>query len=218
MEIWSVDLERPAIPLAELERVLSDEERERARRFLDPVNGERYRAAHGALRLILARYADTPAEQLELRPREGGKPELAGGGPHFSLSHSGELALVAVCAACPVGVDVERVSDDRDVERVARRAFGPRERAPLEAASGAARRELFFRLWTCKEACLKVGGRGISGLEDIEVTLGPDDSLSARDSAGELAVAPLEPADGYAGAVAVRAADLAVAVRAFTGD
>ncbi|MER7848012.1 4'-phosphopantetheinyl transferase superfamily protein [Kitasatospora sp. NPDC096077] len=81
-------------------------------------------------------------------------------GLHFNLSHSGELALLAV-APRPVGVDVELVRSGRDVDRLSRRFFPAPERE-LVARGG---RPAFARLWTRKEACVKaVGGRLAEGL------------------------------------------------------
>lgn len=85
---------------------------------------------------------------------EHGKPRLEQG-PHFSLSHGGQLAVLAVSDA-PVGVDVER---PRPVaESVARRYFLPEEQTWMAADPA----ERFFRLWTRKEAVLKCCGRGLS--------------------------------------------------------
>lgn len=83
-----------------------------------------------------------------------GKPFLPGG-PHFSLSHSGRLAVLAVSEAA-VGVDVEK---PRPVsESVARRYFQPEEQSWMAENPT----DRFFRLWTRKEAVLKCCGRGLS--------------------------------------------------------
>jgi 4'-phosphopantetheinyl transferase len=216
VDVWSVDLAQPPAVVAELDRHLSEDERDRARASLDPSRGERYTVAHGALREVLASYAAVPPDRLELGASPSGKPLVAGGdGPHFSLSHSAELALVAVSPDRPVGVDLEWISDERDVDGVARRAFGPAELAQLAGAHGRARYELFFRVWTCKEACLKEGGRGIAGLTEIEVAVGRGGALSARDGDGAFAVAALEPAPGYAGAVAARGGEIGLELKRF---
>ncbi len=86
---------------------------------------------------------------------EHGKPYLPGG-PPFSLSHGGNLAVLAVADA-PVGVDVE--PEDRPwPAAVARRVLSAGERDWL-AAEGGGR---FLFLWTRKEAALKCAGLGFA--------------------------------------------------------
>ena len=202
-------LEQPAAVVAALGRLLGAEERSRADAFLRARDRDRYTVAHGALRDVLARYVPTSPHELEYGTASSGKPVLRCEGPHFSLSHSGDLALAAVSHERPIGVDLERVRHERDHEGVARRFFTPAEVALLAGTEEDARGELFFRLWTCKEACLKEDGRGIAGLAAVETTLAADGAVGARDSRGPWAVSELRPAPGYAGAVAARGPGLA---------
>lgn len=83
-----------------------------------------------------------------------GKPvvEDAGPGLDFSLSHAGELAVVAVSDRS-VGLDVE---DATAGERPLDAALTERERAACPDYAG------FARLWTRKEAVLKAVGKGLA--------------------------------------------------------
>ena len=85
---------------------------------------------------------------------EHGKPYLPHG-PHFSLSHAGELAVLAVSDA-PVGVDVEKPRPVTNA--VARRVLQEEERQWM----GHDPQYRFFWLWTRKEAVIKCCGRGLS--------------------------------------------------------
>ena len=86
------------------------------------------------------------------------KPRLAHeGGVHFNLSHSGTCCACAVSDAA-VGIDVE-VRQRMD-EGVARICFQGRERAWLLAQEDPG--WAFTRLWTRKEAYLKLLGTGLS--------------------------------------------------------
>ena len=94
--------------------------------------------------LLIARFF--PGKEPLIAP--GGKPYIPGG-PEFSLSHSGTLAVIAL-ADVPVGADAEK---DRPVgEAVRLRALTDAERAD-------SRDFLFF--WTRKEAALKCLGTGV---------------------------------------------------------
>ena len=73
----------------------------------------------------------------------------------FSVSHSGKLAAIAVDSE-RVGLDAEKLPE-RDFVKIANRYFLPNE---LSSVTGA--RE-FARIWTRKEAYLKLTGEGLSG-------------------------------------------------------
>lgn len=70
-----------------------------------------------ALRQVLARYLNEDPAEIELRTGEHGKPALADPAAtlRFNLSHSGELALVAVTQGREVGVDVQKIKPHRDI-------------------------------------------------------------------------------------------------------
>lgn len=166
MEIWRIPLVSgpdadPEEYPPELEDILDDDERERARRGREPGMRRRFVVSHAAVRSILgARLGRAPASLCFTRGRWG-KPRLAQeAGPHFSLSHSGELALLAL-ASRPVGVDVERSRAGLDTMRLATRFF-PAEECAWVARDG---HRAFARLWTRKEACVKAaGGRLTQGM------------------------------------------------------
>jgi len=80
---------------------------------------------------------------------------------HFNISHCDGMVLAAVSAA-PIGLDVERTGRRRDFEAIARRFFHAEE-ADEVARAGVRGEEVFLRMWTAKEAMLKLSGRGISG-------------------------------------------------------
>ena len=89
---------------------------------------------------------------------EHGKPHIVGHPEiHFSLSHCREAVACAV-GSRPVGIDVESVH--RYSESLARYTMNDQE---LQLIAEAARPEVaFIRLWTMKEARLKLTGEGIN--------------------------------------------------------
>ena len=160
--------------------VLSADERERASRFHYREHRDAWVAAHGMLRLILAGYADLPASALRFVTAAFGKPSLAETlDVRFNLSHSGDIALVAVARGREVGVDVEQWKGDIEHLELADHVFSAAERAALRALPAAGRTEGFFAAWSRKEAYLKARGDGIAhGLDHFDVTLAP--TLAAR--------------------------------------
>lgn len=177
VHVWRVPL-ADADAARALRPLLSDDERARADRFYREEHRLRFTVAHGWKRRILARYVRAGAEALRFDCGPHGKPALAGlpDAVHFNLSHSGDLALVAVAAEGPVGVDVERWDDEVEHLALAERFFSPTEREALRALAGDARAVVdgFFAAWSRKEAYLKATGDGITrGLHHFDVALAP---------------------------------------------
>lgn len=198
--------EPPAVPPR-----LSAEEETVAARFRTPLLRARYRAAHGALRLILAAACGRPAETLRFPADAGGKPRLCldrGDPPlSFSLSHSEGVALVAVAQGEEIGVDVEAVRPLDDLDALADRVFTPAEVAMLPPVGDAARLVAFHARWTAKEAAMKALGLGLSldpsrfaVTERGYAAADPDDDQRA--ALAQLAWRPLAPCTGFAGALA----------------
>lgn len=188
--------------------VLSDEERAGADRFRRPEDRARAIVSRTALRELLARYVGSTPAALRFTAGPHGKPTLesaiAAVSPSFNVAHSGRLVLLAF-AACDVGVDVEQLRDDVEIEGLARRFFAPEEVAAVHATLGARRVETFFRIWTRKEAYLKAHGAGLSApLDTFSTTTAAGEPRAEVDGEIEGArwyLRDLDPATGYAGAV-----------------
>jgi 4'-phosphopantetheinyl transferase len=180
VHVWRIRLDPPG-DQADSWELLSDEERRRASRLVQQRHRRRFVAAHSALRRILGGYTARHARELEFTRGEHGKPALATANGdsrrlEFNLSHSADLALVAVARERPVGVDLERWEREMDHLALATRFFSPAERASLGAL--AERRDDlvhgFFAAWSRKEAYLKARGEGVMrGLHHFDVTLAP---------------------------------------------
>lgn len=191
VHVWRADLEDNRWPSAS---GLPAEERARASRFLRSTDRLRWVASRWALRHVLSRYLEQDPAVVELVRGEHGKPRLAGGTRRlqFNLSHSGPVALVAVCDTCAVGVDVERIETGRDLLQLAERALRPEDAAAVREASGADRVNTFYERWPRHEAALKCLGHG----------------LGAPRGEAPVAVRSLHPEPGYAAAVAVPGEEL----------
>jgi 4'-phosphopantetheinyl transferase len=160
--LWLVDLaDWPAEPA---QACLSMQERERAGRFRFEADRRRHVAAHVALRDRLARHLGCSPADLRFEAGPFGKPFLAGlsSAWHFNLSHSADLALVALCEGLEVGVDLEVLRAVDDAPALASTVFGPGEQQALQQVAGPARDRAFLQGWTRKEACLKALGTGFS--------------------------------------------------------
>lgn len=178
--LWSVRVTEYAQRAAADEEMLDGDERVRARAFVREDDRERYRVAHVVLRRLLGAYLarDPAAVELVREPCPGcggphGRPAVADTPLHFSLSHSGDLALFAF-ADVPVGVDVETEPSPEVAAEVAT-MLHPGERAELATLSPSLRPTGFARCWARKEAYLKGVGIGLAQDPSVAyVGTGPD--------------------------------------------
>jgi 4'-phosphopantetheinyl transferase len=167
--------------------ILADEERVRALRFVRPRDRRRFAVCRGSLRMILGRLLNRPGESLAFRSGPGGKPELApnsdreGRSPlRFNITHSDELALIAVSWERELGVDLERIRNISESARIVESYFTPAELAQFTALDPSQRDEAFLRGWTRKEAILKAKGVGLAGLATAFETMFGTTALSSQ--------------------------------------
>lgn len=161
---------------------MNSAERERAQKFIR--GKESYIASRWLLRTLLAHYTCGTPEAVEFLSTDKGKPYLPRSDIQFSLSHSGDWALLAVGKVALIGVDVESIRSTRDLGGIAEHYYHPHEFTRLQELKGAAQAAYFYRLWTLKEAFFKAIGTGISaGLDKIAFELAGDELETNKISA-----------------------------------
>lgn len=158
---------------------LSENERERAARFISQQDQLRFVLAHGGLRSVLGRYLGLGPDAVELDRSEAGKPFVRKdrGGQSaitFNMSHAHGRALIAVSKGREVGVDLERIRSDIKVAKLSERYFAPSEQATIMQLTQERRAARFFRYWVAKEAVLKAQGIGLRALGQCEIIMGAD--------------------------------------------
>lgn len=144
---------------------LSPEEKARADRFHFERDRRAFIICRGALRRLIAAYTGLHASQVGFRLGPQGKPALRqehGSDLRFNVSHSGDVALLAFSLHQEIGVDVEFKRTEVDFLSLSELSFSKDERAAILSCSPVDRADLFYEFWTCKEACIKADGRGLS--------------------------------------------------------
>jgi 4'-phosphopantetheinyl transferase len=218
VEVWQFDLDMRLHPGIDLDSILSVEERSRADRYVFARDANRFRLCRAMLRLGLGWYLGANPRELALTVNEYGKPRLreSSAAPHFNVTHSEGLGLIAFTGVGEVGIDAEAVRREVDALEVASAHFTEREAAMVAAAMPEEQAGTFLRLWTRKEAALKAAGVGIGrGLSAFDVSRTPDNL--ARLSGGSEGshetlwmVRDMEVIDGFVGAVAAAAGDWSI--------
>lgn len=216
VDIWRVSLDPSPDSLRDFESTLSADESQRASRFRFAADRDRFIAAHVCLRNILARYLHLEPGELNFSTREYGKPSLVNDPKlEYNLSHSGDYALIAIARERKVGVDVERIRQDMELESIASRYFSTIEVSELMVLPTEQRETAFFNCWTRKEAYIKAHGLGLSlPLDSFDVSLAPNEPAVLRatrpdsTTASRWTLLSLDVDSDYKGALAVEGTKL----------
>lgn len=208
---WLVDIG----PGAGGRQVLSDEEQERAARFVFDLHRNRFIAGRSVLRSLLGRYLRISPAKVDFHYTPYGKPEIAGSRIRFNVSHSEDRAIIGLTLDDPLGVDVERLRPVQDCLGLAERFFSDPERSQLASLPEELHNEAFLNCWTRKEAFIKALGEGLSHpLDTFQVSLVPGQPARLVSVAGladfdrHWSMIELLPGPGFIGACAVRRAGI----------
>lgn len=218
--VWGLTLDGPQGCRDRCQQYLSHEERARADRCVRGEDRQRYIFAHGSLRVLVGFYLNVAPGAVRFQLDPLGKPVLCekthGSDVSFNLSHAHGRALIALAKGQEIGVDLERIRQDVEAEKLSTRYFAPAEQAAIMQAIQVQRPAMFFRYWVAKEAVLKAQGVGLRSLSQCEI-------LMAGDGAGAEVLVPagspiqdnwrirfLSCGEGWEGAVAAQGMDWVV--------
>ena len=205
VHVWAVELDRGEHEVAALGGVLTADELLRAGRIRSETGRRRAVVTRAAVRKLLAREVGRAPEELVFAVGPHGKPRLddRDTAVRFNLSHSADLALIAITGGVEVGIDVEEIRPRKDLGAVARRVFTEAEREAVEIGGERA----FYRHWVAKEAFVKATGRGVESLRSFEVLLEGPGGARLNHVGGDPAeaarwtLAPLDVGPRFAAAV-----------------
>ena len=209
VHVWRIALSQEDDRLERFRSTLDLRELERAGRFHFDKHRRHFIVARGFLRSVVASYLGVQPQALQFEYGAYGKPALTSGHTlRFNLSHSNEVALLAVALDAELGVDVEHIRPDFAGEDIARRYFSRAEVDVFNTLPPEERVAAFFRCWTRKEAYIKAIGKGFSqALDAFDVTLAPGVApalLRAEDDeASRWWMSDVGVGEGYAGALIV---------------
>jgi 4'-phosphopantetheinyl transferase len=212
IHIWRINLNEMLPQLKLLSGFLDLTEKRRAARFHFQHDQEHFAVGRGMLRLLLSFYLPFVPREIDFEYNQYGKPALKKifhSEIQFNVSHSHGLALVAVSAKDPLGIDLEWMRPELAGLKIARRFFAPAEVAALEQLPEAHQKEGFFNCWTRKEAFIKAKGKGLSiPLNQFAVALEPNQPAALLSTgwdaseAGRWSLYALPIDDGFRAALA----------------
>ena len=176
IDVWLCQLNTIQDKNSQFFAQLSVEEKTRAERFKFSVHRDRFIASHGFVRSVLANYLNIDADEIVYLKGEQGKPYLSPSpncdtkSLQFNLSHTQDIAVLAVTKNSEVGIDIEHNDRKTDWKGICKRFFTVPEQDTLFSLAKEQQEIAFFDLWTRKEAYMKVLGTGLS-LSPTEFTL-----------------------------------------------
>lgn len=162
--------------VARLLPLVSDQRREQALRF-SHLFGQYCCLKSYELLCELLREWGSDIQQPVFEYNEYGAPSIQGG-PYFSISHCKEGIAVAVDSQ-PIGIDIESVRPFK--EALMHKTMNPAEQAAILSSDDPD--WAFTRLWTKKEAVLKMQATGIiSDLHEV-LSAAPNTRFTSFDNA-----------------------------------
>lgn len=166
IHLWWLSIEELWGALGSLKALLNSEEKTRADRFYFEKDRDQFVLSRGGLRLILSAYLKQLPQSIQFSYHEKGKPYIEAllneKNIAFNLSHSHGATLICLGTVEELGVDLEFLKIERQMEGLARKNFSRHELENFENCSGEEKLSCFYQLWTGKEAVLKGMGEGLS--------------------------------------------------------
>ena len=153
----------------------SPERKNRADRYRRREDALRCVTADALLRFALGTDAYTVEKNHDGKPFIKDRPDF-----FYNLSHSGQWVVIAF-GESEVGVDVEQIRMDADIEAIAGRFFSSEEQQYIHAESSQSRNR-FFEVWAGKESYVKFLGTGLKkSMSSFSIlSLEPDVHLHQR--------------------------------------
>jgi len=172
VQVWCCDLDDPcALPYCD-ESILASEELQRAGSFRLERHRQLFIRRRALRRFLLGRFLGVSPRSLCLVETSLGKPQLAQSSParcEFSTSHSGNIFAMAMAPEAEIGVDVEALRLDWNLEPVAAMCLERQRVAQLETFPALDRQKQILRFWSLREAFAKASGHGIARPHDGEM-------------------------------------------------
>ncbi len=142
--------------------LLSKQQLARAAAFRYAELRELYIVRQGILYTLLAHELKIQPNKIKLQYTEHHKPFIESHTRlHFSVSHSHNHLLYALCEHGPCGVDIEAVNTDTVTALISSEALSEQEQKTIQTLPPAQQTIAFYSSWVQKEAYLKAIGTGL---------------------------------------------------------
>ena len=177
IDVWLCDLQQ--LSPDNYYSILSEDECARADKLKVEDKKQQYIITRGALRQRLGLLTNIDPKDFVFEYLEHGKPVLANNHKcadiTFNVSHSHDLALIAIAQKLNIGIDIEKINHESNHLTLMTRFFSKTEQDEFQTMLDTDKAKAFCACWTRKEAFIKAIGSGVAyGLDNFDVTVAPD--------------------------------------------
>ena len=146
--------------------LMSSENKARVERYKFAEDKKCSVAGEMLARKMLSEKCNTPPESIVFKRHENGKPYADNAKAEFNISHSGNYVICAVNDS-PVGADIEQI---RDFSVYPDKGFTDKEKDYIFYTNDDKNEtnKRFFKIWTFKEAIIKLHGDALSNINDYD--------------------------------------------------
>lgn len=181
VDVWRLRLDIAEAEMTSYFSLLPHDEQQRAQRFTFPAKRREFIVTRGELRRIVGQILDVDPKQITFAYTDKDKPYLTSKYQNhaitFNISHSHDMALIAITLDLDIGVDIEKIREEVKFEKLAQHYFSQNEYEALQKLPKQQLPRAFYACWTRKEAFVKALGKGIAfGLAQFSVSVDPLDA------------------------------------------
>jgi 4'-phosphopantetheinyl transferase len=138
--------------------VLTPDEIACANRIRSPIHRKTWISSHVTLRTMLANLLGLKPTDVVISKNRFGRPYLANSSLFFNLSHTNNSYLLGFSTAGKIGIDIEELSGEENLNELMDYAFSKEE---VDICKNGNSHDRFLETWTLKEALLKAAGVGL---------------------------------------------------------
>ena len=147
---------------SDYDTILSKSEKNKAHEFQHPDDRLSFTKCRSILRSTLSKWLNCDPNEINIIHRENGKSYLEHSKViEFNITHTKGLAAIAFSIDSEIGIDVENLNREINLDQVAKKVFTTSEQSLINANNQNDKKKTFFRLWTSKESYLKSTGLGL---------------------------------------------------------
>ena len=155
VDVWRVDIGLHHPYIADLKKLLNEDEVARADRYIREKDKTRFIVSRAALKQIISKYIQQPPESINFIIGFNKKPQIASSPLKYNVSHSGNWALIAI-SNTNLGVDTEKFDLNFNYRSILDGNFTADEITFIGRSP-----QNFYLSWTRKEALTKATGQGL---------------------------------------------------------
>jgi len=191
IHLWSSFLDQPDDIINRFYEVLSEEEKYRINKYKYKSLRYRHTVSKGLLKDFISKYLNIETKEISFVQNKYGKPslqpELNEMNLQFNVSHSENLGIFAFTKGYELGIDVESIQETPNLNRLVDKCFSDFEKEWFYKSEPSLQKELFYKVWTGKEAFIKAIGIGLSfPLKEIEFKINSNKAIEFQSIHGDI--------------------------------